>query len=214
MRINAVWHNLIAAVMCGCWHLFVEVAIHLSWKLSHSFEYFWRHYGLYFWQNQAAHRESYAPISLTTEDGSRFSEPVRVPGVPGAFERAYVLQKIKGNPKMQSYRYKCFTEYLNRSRAVTECNMCVISFTGFSFNLFRWRENSKLHWRGLARDINTERRGHWKDLAQFASMHQNISSLDCPRQDNWSKKVCIKVVLFLKVLQWDAFVSVKLESCF
>lgn len=50
-----------------------------------------------FWQNQDADQESYAPVTLTAEDGSRFSEPVRVPGVPGAFERAYVLQKIKGD---------------------------------------------------------------------------------------------------------------------
>ncbi|TNN51513.1 putative bifunctional E2/E3 enzyme R795 [Liparis tanakae] len=57
-------------------------------------------------KNQAADRESYAPISLTTEDGSRFSEPVRVPGVPGAFERAYVLQKIKDNIGVCLYKGK------------------------------------------------------------------------------------------------------------
>lgn len=34
-----------------------------------------------------------------SEDGSRFCEPVRVPGVPGAFERAHVVQKIKGKRK-------------------------------------------------------------------------------------------------------------------
>lgn len=53
------------------------------------------HFAL-FWQKQTSDHESYAPITLTSEDGGRFCEPVRVPGVPGAFERAYVLQKIKG----------------------------------------------------------------------------------------------------------------------
>ncbi|XP_031720975.1 uncharacterized protein LOC116393107 isoform X2 [Anarrhichthys ocellatus] len=51
-------------------------------------------------KNQAADHESYAPIALTSEDGSRLSEPVRVPGVPGAFERAYVLEKIKDGEKI------------------------------------------------------------------------------------------------------------------
>ncbi|KAM6919575.1 uncharacterized protein PEZ65_011673 isoform 2-T3 [Lycodopsis pacificus] len=51
-------------------------------------------------KNQAADQESYAPITLTSEDGSRLSEPVRVPGVPGNFERAYVLQKIKDGEKI------------------------------------------------------------------------------------------------------------------
>ncbi|KAK5860154.1 hypothetical protein PBY51_021651 [Eleginops maclovinus] len=48
----------------------------------------------------AGHHENYAPITLTSEDGSRFSEPVRVPGVPGAFELAYVCQKIKDKEKI------------------------------------------------------------------------------------------------------------------
>lgn len=52
-----------------------------------------------FWQEQAADHEIYAPITLMSEDGSRFCEPVRVPGVPGAFERAHVVQKIKGKRK-------------------------------------------------------------------------------------------------------------------
>lgn len=50
----------------------------------------------YFWQKQESDLESYAPITLTSEDGSRFCEPVRVPGVPGPLERAHVLLKIKG----------------------------------------------------------------------------------------------------------------------
>ncbi|XP_070774854.1 coiled-coil domain-containing protein 24 [Enoplosus armatus] len=46
-------------------------------------------------KKQASDCENYAPITLTSEDGSRFCEPVRVPGVPGVFERECVLQKIK-----------------------------------------------------------------------------------------------------------------------
>lgn len=41
--------------------------------------------------------EIYAPISLFSDNGKRFCEPVTVPGVPGAMERADVLQKIKDN---------------------------------------------------------------------------------------------------------------------
>ncbi|XP_068427735.1 uncharacterized protein [Clinocottus analis] len=62
-------------------------------------------------KNQAADNESYAPISLTAEDGSRFSEPVKVPGVPGAFERAYVLQKIKDGEKIPN----CIEEVLRET---------------------------------------------------------------------------------------------------
>ncbi|TMS09657.1 Protein THEM6 [Larimichthys crocea] len=49
---------------------------------------------------QAAAKDNFAPITLTAEDGSRFCEPVRVPGVPGVFERAHVLQKIKDGEKI------------------------------------------------------------------------------------------------------------------
>ncbi|XP_035525876.1 uncharacterized protein LOC118334163 [Morone saxatilis] len=51
-------------------------------------------------KKQAADQENYAPITLTSDDRSRFCEPVRVPGVPNAFERAYVLQKIKDGDKI------------------------------------------------------------------------------------------------------------------
>ncbi|KAM7379513.1 hypothetical protein PAMP_005059 [Pampus punctatissimus] len=44
--------------------------------------------------------EDYAPITLVSQDGKRFCEPVRVPGLPGAFERADVLQKIKDGEKI------------------------------------------------------------------------------------------------------------------
>ncbi|KAI4810080.1 hypothetical protein KUCAC02_018930 [Chaenocephalus aceratus] len=46
-------------------------------------------------KKQSGYPENFAPITLTSEDGSRFSELVRVPGVPGAYERSYVRQKIQ-----------------------------------------------------------------------------------------------------------------------
>ncbi|XP_067462317.1 uncharacterized protein [Thunnus thynnus] len=51
-------------------------------------------------KKQASDNEDYALISLVSEDGNHFCEPVRVPGVPGAFERADVLQKIKDGEKI------------------------------------------------------------------------------------------------------------------
>ncbi|XP_071347785.1 uncharacterized protein [Trachinotus anak] len=55
--------------------------------------------------------EDYAPVTLTSEDNNRFCEPVRVPGVPGTFERAYVLQKIKDGEKIPN----CTEEILRES---------------------------------------------------------------------------------------------------
>ncbi|KAK7898811.1 hypothetical protein WMY93_019664 [Mugilogobius chulae] len=39
--------------------------------------------------------ENYAPISLVSDRGKRFCEPVTVPGLPDVMERAVVLQKIR-----------------------------------------------------------------------------------------------------------------------
>ena len=55
-------------------------------------------------QNESTAHENYAPMKLTSEQGRRFSEPVTVPGTPVVFERAYVLQKIKG--KLNSLQYR------------------------------------------------------------------------------------------------------------
>ncbi|XP_026168371.1 uncharacterized protein LOC113133734 [Mastacembelus armatus] len=51
-------------------------------------------------EKQTSHYENYAPISLASEDRSRFCEPITVPGLPGAFERACVLQKIRDGEKI------------------------------------------------------------------------------------------------------------------
>ncbi|KAJ0055397.1 hypothetical protein NL108_016877 [Boleophthalmus pectinirostris] len=41
------------------------------------------------------YHDNYAPVSLFSENGNRFCEPVTVPGLPGPMERADVLQKIR-----------------------------------------------------------------------------------------------------------------------
>ncbi|XP_024857914.2 uncharacterized protein LOC108249398 [Kryptolebias marmoratus] len=47
-------------------------------------------------QKETSEHENYAPYSLKSENGSRFYEPVRVPGVPNVLERADMEQNIKG----------------------------------------------------------------------------------------------------------------------
>ncbi|KAM6990094.1 uncharacterized protein LKV04_009659 [Tautogolabrus adspersus] len=51
-------------------------------------------------QKLTSDHENFALITLRSEDGSRFCEPVRVPGVPEPLERANVLQKIKDGEKI------------------------------------------------------------------------------------------------------------------
>ncbi|XP_038158603.1 uncharacterized protein LOC119794911 [Cyprinodon tularosa] len=46
-------------------------------------------------KKQTAEHENFAPYALNSEDCSRFREPVIVPGVPNAMERANVLKKIE-----------------------------------------------------------------------------------------------------------------------
>lgn len=72
---------------------------------------------------------------------------------------------------------------------------------------FRWGENSQLHWRCFARNVTTERQWHRKAPSQFASIHQNLPSLDCQRQDNRSKVWYNFDCTFLKVLQCEKRVS-------
>ncbi|XP_036419433.1 uncharacterized protein LOC118803045 [Colossoma macropomum] len=51
--------------------------------------------------HESSEHEIYAPISLKAQStGRRFSEPVRVPGVPEVFDREYVLEKIKDGEKI------------------------------------------------------------------------------------------------------------------
>ena len=48
------------------------------------------------YQTCSSEHETYARMYLNSQQGQRFSDPVRVPGLPDVLERAYVLQKIKG----------------------------------------------------------------------------------------------------------------------
>ncbi|XP_049930594.1 uncharacterized protein LOC126408879 isoform X1 [Epinephelus moara] len=68
-------------------------------------------------KTQSSDHESYAPIALMSEDDSRFSEPVRVPGVPGVLERAYVCQKIRDGEKIPN----C-TEEILRETSIQRAN--------------------------------------------------------------------------------------------
>ncbi|XP_039670716.1 uncharacterized protein LOC120567772 isoform X1 [Perca fluviatilis] len=84
----------------------------------------------------ASDQEIYAPITLMSEDGSRFSEPVRVPGVPGAFERAYVRQKIKDGEKIPN----C-TEDVLRETSIQRANdieKVLLSLPPFIRNYALW----------------------------------------------------------------------------
>lgn len=161
-----------------------------------------------------------------SEDGSRFCEPVRVPGVPGVFERAYVLQKIKGETKTSKAHKMNLTAVtsLDVSETMSDngkrlcgfdcvdiqhlyfflqnCTCCgklcanICKYIDLFFLiLFRWRENSKLYWGDFERNLITESYWHWENLAQLASINQNISSLDWSRQDDWSE-VCTITFLF------------------
>ncbi|XP_053190128.1 uncharacterized protein LOC128373950 [Scomber japonicus] len=51
-------------------------------------------------KEETAEHEDYAPVSLMSEDNKRFCDPVRVPGVPGTLERAYVLHIIRDGEKI------------------------------------------------------------------------------------------------------------------
>ena len=48
------------------------------------------------YQTCTSEHENYARIELTSQQDQRFSDPVRIPGIPDVLERAYVLQQIKG----------------------------------------------------------------------------------------------------------------------
>ncbi|XP_051564280.1 uncharacterized protein LOC127446948 isoform X3 [Myxocyprinus asiaticus] len=52
-------------------------------------------------KNESTEHENYASVSMKAQStNQRFSEPVRVPGVPEVFDRAYVLEKIRDGEKI------------------------------------------------------------------------------------------------------------------
>ncbi|KAM4539735.1 uncharacterized protein PAE49_020507 [Odontesthes bonariensis] len=97
------------AVVEGLYTLFRELLPDLGTKQVHKIiedqEVF--EYSTYCWahlmseaKKATSEHENYAPYHLMNEEGSRFCEPVTVPGVPGALERATVLRKIKDGEKI------------------------------------------------------------------------------------------------------------------
>ncbi|XP_071356781.1 uncharacterized protein [Trachinotus anak] len=69
-------------------------------------------------KKETSDHENYAPCSLMSEEGSHFCEPVNVPGVPGALERAVVLQKIKDGEKIPN----CSEEVLQETSLRRDTN--------------------------------------------------------------------------------------------
>ncbi|XP_023254456.1 uncharacterized protein LOC111648935, partial [Seriola lalandi dorsalis] len=69
-------------------------------------------------EEETSDHENYAPCSLMSEEGSHFREPVKVPGIPGALERAVVLQKIKDGEKIPN----CTEEVLKETSLRRDTN--------------------------------------------------------------------------------------------
>ncbi|KAK1788977.1 hypothetical protein P4O66_015868 [Electrophorus voltai] len=70
------------------WEVFEHAPVCWAYLLSHG-------------ENDSLEHENYARISLKAQStGQRFSEPVKVPGVPEIFDREYVLEKIKDGEKI------------------------------------------------------------------------------------------------------------------
>ncbi|XP_051811531.1 uncharacterized protein LOC110963862 [Acanthochromis polyacanthus] len=96
------------AVVEGLYALFRELLPRLGMnqgeKIIEDLDVF--EYSTYCWAylmseaKETSEHENYAPYGLMAEDGSRFCEPVTVPGIPGAMERAAVLQKIKDGERI------------------------------------------------------------------------------------------------------------------
>ncbi|AWP03881.1 putative bifunctional E2/E3 enzyme R795-like [Scophthalmus maximus] len=90
----------------------------------------------------ATNFENYASVTLTSEDDSRFCEPVRVPGVPGAFERAHVLQKIKDGKKIPN----CTEEVLRETslQRATDIERILLSLPSYIRTYPLWIPNDKM----------------------------------------------------------------------
>ncbi|XP_040000548.1 uncharacterized protein LOC120799424 [Xiphias gladius] len=93
-------------------------------------------------KKQSSDLENYAPITLTSEDDNRFCEPVRVPGVPCAFERAYVLQKIKDGEKIPN----CTEEILQETslQRAADIEKILLSLPPFIKKYPLWPHHDKM----------------------------------------------------------------------
>ncbi|XP_031174453.2 uncharacterized protein LOC116063676 isoform X1 [Sander lucioperca] len=108
-RNEVISRNQKIAVVEGLYMLFRELLPTLGTKrgdrIIDDLDVF--EYSTYCWahllseaKKETSDHENYAPFSLMSEEGSRFCDPVTLPGIPGVFERAVVLQKIKDGEKI------------------------------------------------------------------------------------------------------------------
>ncbi|XP_069559466.1 uncharacterized protein [Brachyistius frenatus] len=100
-------------------------------------------------KKETSEHENYAPYFLRNEEGRRFCEPVTLPGIPGALERAVVLQKIKDGDKIPNCTEEVLRETsLKRATDIEKILLSVIpsittyhlwishdSVTGQNFNI-------------------------------------------------------------------------------
>ncbi|XP_054873845.1 uncharacterized protein ube2a isoform X2 [Amphiprion ocellaris] len=116
------------AVVEGLYALFRELLPRLGTnqreKIIEDLDVF--EYSTYCWaylmseaKKETSEHENYAPYGLMAEDGSRFCEPVTVPGIPGAMERSAVLQKIKDGEKIPN----CSEEVLQETSLKRAANI-------------------------------------------------------------------------------------------
>ncbi|XP_020490869.2 uncharacterized protein [Labrus bergylta] len=104
-------------------------------------------------QKLTSDHENFAPITLKSEDGSRFCEPVRVPGVPDALERENVLKKIKDGEKIPN----CTEEILRETslQRANDIERILLSLPPFIKTYPLWiNENEKI---GQNFQINMEK---------------------------------------------------------
>ncbi|XP_056299208.1 uncharacterized protein LOC130212098 [Pseudoliparis swirei] len=128
------WNQKIAVVE-GLYMLFRELLPQLGKKHGEKiiedadvFEY-----STYCWayllseaKKETSAHDNYAPISLISDEARRFCDPVTVTGIPGVFERAVLLQKIKDGEKIPNCPEKVLSEMLlNRATDVEKILLSV-----------------------------------------------------------------------------------------
>ncbi|XP_060940846.1 uncharacterized protein LOC133018492 isoform X2 [Limanda limanda] len=92
-------------------------------------------------EQQTSDFENYAEVLLTSQDSNRFCEPVRVPGVPGAFERAFILQRIKDGVKIPNCTEKILRE--TSLQRATDIEKILLSLPPFIKTYRLWINSEK-----------------------------------------------------------------------
>ncbi|XP_039978454.1 uncharacterized protein LOC120786824 isoform X2 [Xiphias gladius] len=115
-------------------------------------------------QKETSEHENYAPCSLISEEGSRFREPVNVPGVPGALERAVVLQKIKDGEKIPNSADKVLLE--TSLRRATDLEKILLSVDPSISTYHLW----------ISHDSVTGQNFHINTVKTFASMEKEMKA--------------------------------------